>query len=179
MCLPILRTERLILRPWKESDLHSFFKLNADPKVMEFFEKVLTKEESDQLAAKIQKDYENRSYGFWAVEVWGVAPFIGFVGLNYWDLEMSFAPCVDIGWRLASEHWGKGYVTEGAKEVLRYGFEELKLREIVAMATIENQRSCRVMERLNMKHDPAENFHHPKLPKDHPLSMRVLYRCTR
>ena len=176
--LPILKTERLILRPWKESDLLPFFKLNADPKVMEFYASTLTRSESDSLAEKIQREAALRGYGFWAVEVPGVAEFIGYIGLNYWNLEMSFAPCVDVGWRLDSSHWGKGYATEGAKEALRYGFEELKLNEIVAMATIGNTQSHRVMQRLGMIHNPHENFHHPKLAKDDPLSLRVLYRLS-
>lgn len=178
MHLPIQRTERLVLRPWRESDLLPFFEINADPKVMEFYASTLTRPESDALAQKIQSEYASRGYGFWAVEIPHIAPFIGYIGLNYWNLEMSFAPCIDVGWRLASAHWGNGYATEGAKEALRYGFETLRLEEIVAMATIGNTRSHRVMERLGMRHDSRENFHHPKLPMDHPLSLRVLYRLT-
>jgi 3-dehydroquinate dehydratase / shikimate dehydrogenase len=176
MELPTLKTQRLILRPWKESDLQPFAEMNADLKVMEFYASPLTKEESDALAKKIQQDYVHRNYGFWAVEVPGIAPFIGYVGLNYWDLEMSFAPCVDIGWRIASSQWGYGFATEGAQEALRYGFEVLDLPEIFSMATIGNVRSHRVMEKLGMTY--AENFYHPKLPKEHPLSMRVLYRLS-
>src|SRR5574342_907893 len=115
MNLPTLRTNRLILRPWKKSDLEPFYAINADPKVMEFYASTLTRAESDALAEKIQKDYAARQYGFWAIEVPGVDPFVGYVGLNYWDLEMSFAPCIDIGWRLASSCWGRGYATEGAR----------------------------------------------------------------
>ncbi len=179
MSLPTLTTERLVLRPWKKSDLDPFFKLNADPKVMEFYQSTLTRVESDALAEKIQHDYAHRSYGFWAIEVPGVADFIGYVGLNYWDLEMSFAPCIDIGWRLDSSYWGHGYATEGAQEALRYGFETLQIEEIVSMATTGNHRSHRVMERLGMHHNPQENFRHPKVPIDHPLSLRVLYRLAR
>jgi RimJ/RimL family protein N-acetyltransferase len=176
MPLPIIRTERLILRPWRKNDLDSFAKINADPKVMEFYPSVMTREESDDLAMKFQKEFKERGYGFWAVEVPGVADFIGYVGLNYWNLEMPFAPCIDIGWRLDSSFWGHGYATEGAEASLHYGFKILGLSEIVAMATIENARSKRVMERLGMKSDPAENFEHPKVPKGDPLSWRVLYR---
>lgn len=176
MCLPTIVTDRLILRPWKKEDLIPFAELNSDPKVMEFFEKPLTTEESDAFAYKIQKDYEKRPYGFWAVEVKNGAPFIGFVGLNDWTLEMDFAPCVDIGWRIHYDHWGKGYVTEAAKRVLSYGFKELKLPEIVSMAVTHNHRSRRVMERLNMT--MQQNFYHPKVPKEHPLSLRVLYSLS-
>lgn len=177
--IPILRTQRLILRPWRATDLEPFAQINADPKVMEFYAQTLRREESDALAEKIQRDFAERGYGFWAVEITGVSDFIGYIGLNYWNLEMPFAPCVDIGWRIGTPYWGKGYATEGAREVLRYGFEKLQLSEIVAMATIHNTRSHRVMERLGMKSDPTENFEHPKLPRGHPLSLRVLYRLSR
>ncbi len=174
--LPILRTKRLILRPWRETDLAAFAKINADPKVMEFYAQLLSREESDALVRKLQKEITEHGYGFWAVEAPGVADFIGYVGLNYWNLEMEFAPCVDIGWRFGSFHWGKGYAQESAREVLRYGFESLELSEIVSMATVGNTRSRRLIERLGMYH--AENFEHPKLAKGHPLSRRVLYRLT-
>lgn len=179
MSMPILRTERLILRPWRITDLEPFAEINADPKVMEFYPKTLSREESDALAEKIQRDFAERGYGFWAVEAKGIADFIGYIGLNYWNLEMEFAPCVDIGWRIGSPYWGKGYATEGAREVLRYGFEILQLTEIVSMATIHNTRSHRVMMKLGMKSDPAENFEHPKVPRGHPLSLRVLYRLSK
>jgi RimJ/RimL family protein N-acetyltransferase len=146
---------------------------------MEFYPSTLTQPESDALAEKIQHEAALRGYGFWAVEVPAVADFIGYVGLNYWDLEASFAPCVDVGWRLDPNYWGYGYATEGALEVLKFGFETLQLAEIVAMATVGNLRSHLVMKRLGMTHDPKENFHHPKLPKDDPLSVRVLYRLSR
>lgn len=179
MRLPILQTKRLILRPWKESDLAPFAEINSDPKVMEFYPAPLTRAQSDEYAEKIQRESLERGYGFWAVEVPKVSSFIGFVGLNYWNLEASFAPCIDVGWRLASPYWGYGYATEAAREALRYGFEEVDLSEIVSMATIGNARSHLVMERLGMKHNPSENFHHPKLPGNHPLSLRVLYRLSR
>lgn len=177
--LPTLKTQRLILRPWKEDDLVPFAQLNQDPLVMEFYAHLLSKEESDILAQKIQNDYAYREYGFWAVEVPGVAPFIGYVGLSDWNLDMYFAPCIDIGWRIASEYWGKGYATEAAREVLRFGFEYLQIPEILSMATLHNVRSHRVMQRLGMKTDPKENFEHPKVPKGHPLSWRVLYRLRK
>lgn len=179
MPLSVLSTQRLILRPWRTSDLEPFAALNADPNVMEFYPYLLSREESNALWEKIQREFDIRGYGFWAVEAPGVADFIGYVGLNYWDLEMKFAPCIDIGWRLGFSFWGKGYATEAALQVLRYGFESFKFPEIVSMATIGNKRSQRVMQRLGMRTDPSENFEHPHLPKGHTLSWRVLYRLNR
>ncbi|PIS03195.1 MAG: GNAT family N-acetyltransferase [Chlamydiae bacterium CG10_big_fil_rev_8_21_14_0_10_42_34] len=178
MELAHLQTKRLILRPWKSSDLESFAVMNADPKVMQFYSNPLFREESDALAHRIQNHIAERGYGFWAVELLETQAFIGYIGLNYWSLNASFAPCVDIGWRIASEYWGKGYATEGASEALRYGFEVIQLEEIVSMATLHNLRSRRVMEKLHMTYNPEENFYHPMMPREHPLALRVLYRLT-
>lgn len=87
-----------------------------------------------------------------------------------------FTPAVEIGWRLAYEYWGKGYATEGALSCLNYGFGSLNLEEIVAFTAVLNTRSRAVMERLGMHQDPKDDFNHPKLPLDHPLSRHVLYR---
>jgi len=175
----VLHTDRLILRPWRESDLEPFAQINADPRVMEFYPQVLTRQESDALAEKFQREFAERGYGFWVVEVPGFADFIGYVGLNYWNLEMAFSPCIDVGWRLGSQYWGCGFATEAAKAALRFGFEVRKFEEIVSMATVGNVRSHRVMERLGMKSNPMDQFEHPKLPKGHPLSLRTLYRLKR
>lgn len=177
--LPVLQTQRLLLRPWRQSDLAPFSEINADPKVMEFYTHPLSLKESAALAEKIQKEYEERGYGFWAVEIPGVAEFIGYIGLNYWNKEHKLAPFIDIGWRLSSRFWGKGYATEGAREVLRYGFETLKLEEIFSLAQVDNARSRRVMEKLGMKTDPEDNFEHPTLPRGHYLSWHALYRLKR
>lgn len=171
-----ISTERLSLRLWKESDLKPFAALNADPKVMEFFPKTLTQKESDALAAKIQQEFAVKGYGLFAVEVPGVAPFIGFIGLHYQDFPAHFTPCVEVGWRLAKEYWGQGYATEGAKAAIDFGFNTIELKEIVSFTSIWNIPSRRVMEKLGMIHDPAENFEHPALPEGHPLRLHVLYR---
>ena len=174
-----LKTERLILRPWKEEDLEPFAKLNADPRVMECFVSPLTKEKSDELARKVQKKFEEKGWGWWAVSVPGVAEFIGFIGLNSLDpstFPVPFAPAVEIGWRLAFDHWGKGYATEGALAALEYGFKKLLLDEIVAFTTVQNVRSRKVMEKIGMTHDLKADFDHPNVPEGHPLRRHVLYR---
>ncbi len=176
---PIIRTNRLILRAWKEEDLPPFAALNADPKVMEYFPSPLTKEESDKLARRIIETIQNNGWGLFAVSVPGVAPFIGFIGVQKIPYAVPFTPTVEIGWRLAADYWNKGYATEGAIAVLKYGFEKLKLDEIVALTTVSNQRSRAVMEKIGMHHNPADDFDHPNLPKEHPLRPHVLYRIRR
>lgn len=176
-----LQTKRLILRPWSEQDLEPFAKLNADPKVMEYFPGTLSKTESDQLANRIKTKIDEKGWGMWAVSVPGIAEFIGFIGLNSHDqvsLPVPFTPAVEVGWRIAFEHWGKGYATEGAKAALAYGFEKLNLGEIVSFTAVQNMRSRRVMERIGMHHDPRDDFDHPKLLEGHPLRKHVLYRLS-
>jgi RimJ/RimL family protein N-acetyltransferase len=172
-------TERLWLRPWKEADLPAFAALNADPRVMEFLPKVLSRAESDARAAQIVEHFHEHGFGLWAVEVKAGAGFIGFVGLNVPAFEAHFTPCVEVGWRLACEHWGRGYATEAARAALAFGFDTLGLSEIVALTVPANERSRRVMERLGMTRSPADDFEHPNLPSGHPLRPHVLYRLAR
>jgi len=170
---PILRTERLMLREWRDSDRIPFAELNADPDVMQFMPTRLNQDESDALAQRIKDHFTQNGFGWWAVEVIGGESFIGFVGLS---IPRFSAPCVEVGWRLARHAWGNGYATEAARRAMRFGFEELRLNEIVSFTVPHNVRSRRVMERLGMTHDPAEDFDHPLLPDGDPLRRHVLYR---
>jgi RimJ/RimL family protein N-acetyltransferase len=175
---PSIRTPRLLLRPWRDEDLPAFAALNADPKVMEFFPKPLDRAESDALAARIRDHFARRGFGLWAVEVPGIADFIGFVGLAVPGFEAHFTPCVEVGWRLAREHWGRGCATEAARAALEFGFLRLGLDEIVSYTVPANRRSRGVMERLGMTRAPADDFDHPLLPEGHPLRRHVLYRAS-
>ena len=172
----MISTERLLLRPWRREDLEPFAALNADPRVMEFFVSVLTRDESDRLADRLSEHVDEHGWGLWAVEIAGVTPFAGYVGLSAPRFDAPFTPCVEVGWRLAVEHWGHGYATEGASAALEFGFRRLKLDEIVSFTVPQNLRSRRVMERLGMTHDPADDFDHPGLPVEHRLRRHVLYR---
>jgi ribosomal-protein-alanine N-acetyltransferase len=175
----IIETSRLLLRPWTDADLPVFAAMNADPRVMEHFPKLLTAEESNATAARIRESLRRRDYGLWAVEVRGAADFIGFTGLCAANFPAHFTPCVEIGWRLAFDHWGHGYATEAARAALRHGFVELQLDEIVSFTATSNLRSRRVMERLGMTHDAADDFDNPNVPQGHPIRRHVLYRLSR
>ncbi len=181
--IPTLTTERLVLRPWRDSDLAPFAALNADPEVMQHFPGTLTEAQANALAQGIREDMAERGFGWWAAEAPDVAPFIGFIGLSIPDLGAHFLPpgrtVVEVGWRLARDHWGKGYATEGARECLRFGFEELGLAEIVSFTTTTNERSQVVMRRLGMTRDPGDDFDHPGIPPGHRLRRHVLYRLGR
>lgn len=175
----MLRTERLVLRRWKDSDREPFAALNAAPRVMEFFPSTLTREECDAMIDRIERHFEERGFGLWSVEVQGGPSCIGFVGLWTPTFEAHFTPCVEIGWRLAYESWGNGYAPEAARAALRFGFENLGLDEIVAMAVAGNHRSRRVMDKLGMTYDPNDDFDHPRFESGHPLQRHVLYRLPR
>jgi RimJ/RimL family protein N-acetyltransferase len=175
----MIRTERLILREWRESDFEPFAALNGDRRVMEFMPAPLERSASDAFALRIRNEFARAPYGRWAVEVPGVAPFIGFIGLSVPNFIAFFTPCVEVGWRLAFQHWGKGYATEGARAAIDFGFREAGLSEIVSFTVPSNVRSIRVMEKVGMKRNPEEDFYHPALPRGHRLHRHVLYRITR
>lgn len=174
-----LRTDRLLLRPWREADLAPFAALNADPAVMQFMARPLDRTESDAMVARIRAHFDRHGFGFWAVEAPDVAPLVGLVGLAIPAFEAPFTPCVEIGWRLARPYWGRGYAVEAARASLRHGFEQLGLDEIVAFTVPANVRSRAVMERIGMTRSPEDDFDHPALPEGHPLRRHVLYRIGR
>ena len=166
---------RVLLRQGREEDREPFAALNADPETMRYFPSTLSREESDSLVDWASALIDERGWGLWAVEVPGVAPFVGFVGLN---VPRFMPEVVEVGWRLLKEHWGNGYATEAGREALRYGFDELALDEIVSFTTVSNTPSRRVMERLGMTHDPSRDFDHPNVP-DGPFKRHAFYAITR
>jgi RimJ/RimL family protein N-acetyltransferase len=152
--------------------------MNADPEVMRHFPATLSRAESDAMVGRLRLHFTRHGFGLWAVEVPDVAPFVGFIGLSVPRFEAPFMPCVEIGWRLTRACWGQGYATEGATAALAFGFGTRKLPEIVSFTAVDNQPSWRVMERLGMRRDPAEDFDHPALPEGHRLRRHVLYRMA-
>jgi RimJ/RimL family protein N-acetyltransferase len=174
-----LKTDRLLLRPWRDEDRPHFADMNADPHVMEHMPALLTREESDDFVARINDHWKANGLGLFAVEIIGGAPFIGYVGLSVPRFTAAFTPCVEIGWRLSKAGQGQGFATEAAQAVLRYGFESVGLAEIVSFTVPENRASWRVMEKLGMTRNPDEDFDHPSLVVGHRLSRHVLYRLSR
>lgn len=137
----------------------------------------LTRSESDALAARFRDGVLERGWGFFALEVPGVAPFAGFVGIQPVSFEAHFTPCVEIGWRLDVPFWKKGYAREAARAALTFAFESLHLDEVVALAPATNVRSTAVMEALGMTRDPKDDFDHPRLHDVPRLRRCVLYRA--
>jgi RimJ/RimL family protein N-acetyltransferase len=168
--------DRVCLRRWRDEDRDAFAAMNSDARVMKFFRSRLNRIESDAMVDHIQKHFGEYGFGLWAIEVPGVAPFVGFAGLSRAVFSAHFTPCVEVGWRLALEYWKHGYATEAARLAIGYGFGTLELPEVVSFTSTTNHRSRAVMERLGMRRDPADDFDYPTFPAGHPLRRHVLYR---
>jgi RimJ/RimL family protein N-acetyltransferase len=173
-----LRSDRLLLRRWRQSDRDLFAAMNADPVVMEFYPSTLGASESHAMVDQIEATFLSEGLGLWAVEVPGTASFIGYVGLWPARFAAPFTPAIEVGWRLSADHWGHGYATEAAQVAVTDGFRRLGLTEIVSFTAAINHRSRRVMEKIAMTQDPREDFDHPAIPDGDPLQRHVLYRLA-
>ncbi|MFF0298509.1 GNAT family N-acetyltransferase [Kitasatospora sp. NPDC004614] len=172
-----LTTPRLLLRQWQDSDLDRWAELNADPEVRRYFGAVMTREQSAGALEAFRAELAERGWGWWAVELRDGGRFLGFAGLDPVDEEAPVEG-VEAGWRLHRDVWGHGYATEAARAVLRYGFEELALPEILALIAAGNAPSRAVAERLGMTYDPAADFEDVTLPPgEHRRT--VVYRLKR
>ncbi len=174
-----LRTPRLRLRNWKESDSEAFVERGCDKEVMKYFPSLLSEEQSKEFIAQKKAVIDTLGWGLWAVEEIASAEFIGFIGLQEYDMPMIESiqfPLIEVGWRLRSKFWNKGYATEAAKECLRFGFEILQLKEIVSFTSLQNLPSSRVMQKIGMHRNPEEDFDHPRVEQGDPLRRHLLYR---
>lgn len=181
----MLRTDRLILRDWRDADLDPWVAMNQDPEVMEFYPALYDRERCMASMARIRDHIAREGFGLWAVERIGGPAFLGFVGLKRVEFTAPFTPAIEIGWRLGRAHWGQGYATEAGRASLAFAFGALALEEVVAMLVPANARSAHVAERLGMVRDPEADFLHPQLPRDaisvrgHALQPHALYRIAR
>jgi len=173
-----ISTDRLILRQWREEDRQAFFEMNADPEVMRFFEGTRSRAEADAVFDRFVREIDRDGYGYLAVELREIGRVIGFTGLRDIDYDEPFTPAVEIGWRLLTPYWGKGYATEAARASLAYGFEQMGLDEIVSFAVPENWPSRRVMERIGMRREPQYDFDHPSASPGSPMARQAFYRLT-
>lgn len=171
-----IETERLYLREWIEKDVPALVAMNKDPQVMHYFPSTLTEAETLAMLERIKAGFKNHGFSWFACILKETDECIGFVGLSIPGFQAPFTPCVEIAWRLQASHHGKGYATEAAHAVLKYGFEDLGLQEIVSFAPQANTPSRRVMEKIGMTRNPAEDFVHPKYPEG---PCFVLYRITK
>jgi RimJ/RimL family protein N-acetyltransferase len=174
-----IETERLLLRTWRQEDADAYFKINQDPKVVEFLPGPLTAEQTDDFISAMNNKFEKYGFTNWAAYLKDTGELIGFIGLNYIKWKSHCTPAVEVSWRLGSQYWGKGYATEGAKAALDYGFNKCDLKEILSFTVPNNIRSIRVMEKIGMTRNANGDFIHPKLDPNHRLSKHVLYRIAR
>jgi RimJ/RimL family protein N-acetyltransferase len=168
-----LRTERLLLRRWQESDREPFAALNGDPQTMVFFPATLTRAESDDVVDRVEARFEACGYGLWALEVQETGQFIGFTGLAPMPDDVPGAGGTEIGWRLARPAWHHGYATEAARAALGVAFDAVGLPEIWSMTAVLNTPSQAVMRRIGLAE--AARFTHPRVPAGHPLQPHVVY----
>ena len=177
--MKFLETKRLILRDWEKKDITPFVDMNQDPEVMKFFPNLLSRDESINLIHRTQKQLNGHGFCLFAVELKESGEFIGFVGLSIPSFQAHFTPCVEIGWRIAKKYWNRGFATEAAKAVLNQAFERYNLNEVVSFTAKINKASIRIMEKIGLQHDPKDDFNHPNLAINHPLSEHVLFRLSR
>ena len=176
--MPSIETPRLRLRDWRDEDVEAWAQVNADPRVMEFFTEPWPRQRSIETAALMARDLRERGYGWFVLERKDRPGFAGIVAIDEVRYEVPFEPRREVGWRLAVDAWGDGFATEGARGLLEYAFRTLGWERVVSFTTAANLRSRRVMERLGMTHDPAEDFQHPRVPVGHPIRPHVLYRLS-
>lgn len=172
---PAIETTRLILRPWIDADLPPFAAMGRDPRVMAHFPALQTEQESKQSAIRAMNHIGDHGFGFWAVERKSDRQFLGFCGLKTVNFPCPVEGEVEIGWRLAHNHWGQGYAKEAAQACLHHGFDALLLPRITSFTVARNTRSWGLMERLGMARREDLDFDHPELPAAHPLSRHIVY----
>ena len=179
MTTTILETDRLILRTWADHDFQPMFAINQDPKVMRYFPGLQDEETTKSFIKKVNDHFDKHGYSLYACVRRDSHEFIGFIGLLFADFESHFTPATEIGWRLSSRQWGRGFATEAAQAVLDYAFQELKVAEVVSFTAQGNAQSIRVMQKIGLQYNPEDDFDHPKLEKTSPLRRHVLYRLNR
>jgi RimJ/RimL family protein N-acetyltransferase len=178
--LVILETQHLIVRNWLPTDRDLFREINCDPKVMAFFAFRRSHEEADAFLMKLNDSIQGSGIGFYCLELKETGEPIGFCGLSRTNLPGVFPDgTVEIGWRLATRFWGKGYVTEASRALLDFAFKVKNMEAVVSFAVEENTRSTAVMERLGMHRLPHLDFDHPRVPDTHShLKWHVVYAIT-
>lgn len=174
----MIETPRLILRDWREEDLEPFAAMCADPVVMETLGPLKSREETAVLIEWVVARAQENGFTFWVVERKEDSRFLGWCGLTPGTVP-KIEGRIEIGWRLASDCWGKGYAREGAEASLAWGFAELECDSIWAITSRGNSRSWGLMIRLGMQRRPDLDFGHPAFAPGHPLHQHIVYAIDR
>ena len=170
----IFTSERLGFRNWNLTDIDKMHEINSDEKVMEFFPSIPTKEQTTEFIDRMQNQFVNKKFCYFAVDKLENNEFIGFIGLSEQTYEADFTPCVDIGWRIKSGEWNKGFASEGAKQCLDYAMNELKLENVYSVAPKINTKSEHIMTKIGLK--KQYEFEHSLLLNNERLKTCVLYK---
>lgn len=169
----IFKSERLGFRNWKHTDIDEMFLINSDKDVMEFFPTFPTKEQTAQFIERMNNQFLDSKFCYFAVDKLENQEFIGFIGLSKQTYDAKFTPCVDIGWRIKSSEWNNGFATEGAKRCLDYAFNDLGIEKVYSVAPKINSKSEHIMTKIGMK--KLYEFNHSLLSNDERLKCCVLY----
>ena len=173
----IIQTERLGLRNWLEQDKLPFYQMNSDAQVMAHFPAPLSRRQSDESYDTLRAHFEEHGYTYFATDLLETQEFIGFIGLKNQNYDYQYAPFTDIGWRLATSFWGRGYATEGAGACLRFAFGHLQAQQIYSVAAHRNLGSMNVMQKIGMT--KIDEFVHPLMAAADPLQPCHCYRISR
>ncbi|MDP9901993.1 GNAT family N-acetyltransferase [Variovorax ginsengisoli] len=174
-----MTTERLILRAWLDQDRTPFAAMSADPEAMRHLLPFASHEAANAWIDRQQAHLRAHGFCFWALESRETGEFIGAAGLLRVAYDAHFTPAVEVGWRLDRRFWGQGLAPEAARRAIEFGFAHLGIPEIIANTVAANRNSRRVMEKLGMSNDAADDFDHPLVPVGSPLRRQVLYRLPR
>lgn len=169
----IFTSERLGFRNWEQADIENLFEINSDRKVMEFFPNIVTKQQTVEFVERMKNQYANKGFCYFAVEKLENQEFIGFIGLSEQTYKADFTPCIDIGWRIKSSEWNKGFATEGAKKCLNYALNDLKIEKIYSITPKVNIKSELIMTKIGMT--KLYEFEHSLLTDNERLKICVLY----
>ena len=172
-----IRTDRLLLRQWRDDDRQPLADLNTDAHVMRYFPRTFTREESDKFIDDNANHISSEGWGAWAVEAIDRGEFIGFVGFSR---PADWHPCagtIDIGWRLGRRYWGHGYATEAARYAIQFGFDVIGFHDLVSFTSEVNLPSISVMRKIGMRAD-LEGFDHPRIDSGNQLRKHVVYRLS-
>ncbi|WP_084581019.1 GNAT family N-acetyltransferase [Sphingomonas azotifigens] len=157
----MIETERLLLRGWTDADRAPFHAMANDPRVMAYIGPLQSRAESDAGIDRQRAFQAGHGHCFWALERREDGAFLGFCGLKPGAAGTPIAGDIEIGWRLATEHWGQGYAREAAAASLAWGWQHLAASSIAAITVEANARSWGLMERLGMQRVPDGDFDHP------------------
>jgi RimJ/RimL family protein N-acetyltransferase len=152
-------TERLRLRRFRAGDAEAYAAINADPLVRRYLGGALDRAASDAQLARIMGHWDEHGFGLWAAELRDDGRMVGYVGLSIPGFLPAVLPAVEVGWRLASDVWGRGLATEGGRAGIEWGFGGLHLDRIISIIDPGNVASVRVAEKLGMR--PGRDELHP------------------